>query len=149
MIQIGACNSPSLRQTTCLSWGETWKIRNLSKVTIYECGSSISLSAVISMQPLVTDHANDPHMKAKDVPFHMGYGGMICSNSLLSDKPKREGGYADPRWTTVCNTVSKTMLEWGENRRCLSSQTFTWLFVGLGEAIIPHLREEIQGYLLI
>ena len=149
MIQIGARDSPSLRQTTCLSWGETWKIRNLSKVMIYECGSSISLSAVISMQPLVTDHANDPHMKAKDVPFHMGYGGMICSKALLSDKPKREGRYADPRWTTVCNTVSKTMLEWGENRRCLRSLPIIWMFLWVENAIIPHLKEEIQGYLLI
>ena len=32
---------------------------------------------------------------------------------------------------------------------CLSSQSVTWLFVGVGQAIIPHLKEEIQGYLLI
>ena len=57
--------------------------------------------------------------------------------------------YADPSWTSLCKTVSKTMLESDENRRCLSSQTVTWLFVGVGEAIIPHLKEDIQGYLLI
>jgi len=55
-----------------------------------------------------------------DVPFHMGYGGLICSKALQSDRPKWGGMYADPRWTSLCKTVSKTMLEWGENRRCLS-----------------------------
>ena len=32
---------------------------------------------------------------------------------------------------------------------CLSSQTVTWLFVGVGQAIITYLKEDIQGYLLI
>ena len=54
----------------------------------YEGGSSISLSAVISMQPLGIEQANNPHMKAKDVPFHMGYGGLICSKALQNDRPK-------------------------------------------------------------
>ena len=56
---------------------------------------------------------------------------------------------ADPRRTSLCKAVSKTMLEMRENRRCLSFQTVIWLFVGVGEAIIPHLKEDIQGYLLI
>ena len=30
-----------------------------------------------------------------------------------------------------------------------ASLSVTWLFVGVGEAIIPHLKEDIQGYLLI
>ena len=79
----------------------------------------------------------------------MGYGGLICSKRLQSDRPKWRGMPADPRRTSLCKAVSKTMLEWCENRRCLSSQTVTWLFVGVGEAIIPHLKEDIQGYLLI
>ena len=54
----------------------------------YEGGLSISLSAVISMQPLGIEQANNPHMKAKDVPFHMGYGGLICSKALQNDRPK-------------------------------------------------------------
>ena len=57
--------------------------------------------------------------------------------------------HADPSWTSLCKAVSKTMLELDENRRCLSSQGVTLLFVGVGEAIIPHLKEDIQGYLLI
>ena len=31
----------------------------------------------------------------------------------------------------------------------ISSQSFTWLFDGVGQAIIPHLKEDIQGYILI
>ena len=42
-----------------------------------------------------------------------------------------------------------TVLLWAENRSCLSSQTVTWLFVGVKQATIPHLKEDIQGYLLI
>ena len=55
---------------------------------MYEGGLSISLSAIISMQPLGIEQANNPHMKAKDVPFHMGYGGLICSKALQNDRPK-------------------------------------------------------------
>ena len=54
----------------------------------YEGGLSISLSAVISMQPLGIEQADNPHMKAKDVPFHMGYGGLISSKALQNDRPK-------------------------------------------------------------
>ena len=36
-----------------------------------------------------------------------------------------------------------------KTRGCLSSQTVIWLFVGVGEAIVPHLKEDIQGYLLL
>ena len=61
-----------------------------------------------------------PHMKAKDVPFHIWYGGLICIKAFQSDIPKWGGLFADPRWTSVCKTVSKTLLEWDENRRCLS-----------------------------
>ena len=42
----------------------------------------------ISLQPLGEDHATMPHMKAKDVPFHMGYGVLICSKALQSDRAK-------------------------------------------------------------
>ena len=124
-----------------------WRWRRTS--VIYEGGLSISLSAVISMQPLGIEQANNPHMKAKDVPFHMGYGGLICSKALLSDEPKWGGRYADPRWMTVWKTVGKTMLDWGENRRCPRSLPIIWMFLWVENAIIPHLKEEIQGYLLI
>ena len=30
-------------------------------------------------------------MEAMDVPFHMGYGGPICSKRLQSDRPKWKG----------------------------------------------------------
>ena len=51
---------------------------------------------LITLQPLVTDHANVPHMEAMDVPFHMGYGGPICSKRLQSDRPKCKGLLVDP-----------------------------------------------------
>ena len=89
------------------------------------------------------------HIEAKYLPFHMGYGGLICSKRLQSDRPKWRGMPADPRRASLCKAVSKTILIWSENRGCLSFQTVTWLFVGVGQAIIPHLKEEIQGYLLI
>ena len=87
---------------------------------LYEGGFTGSFTRTISLQILGTGHATIPHIKAMDVPFHMGYGGLICSKALQSDRPKWGGMYADPRWTSLCKTVSKTMLEWGENRRCLS-----------------------------
>ena len=68
---------------------------------------------------------------------------------LQNDRPKWRGVYADPRWTTVCKTVSKTILIWSEKRGCLSSQTVTWLFLWVGYAFTPHLKEDIQGYLLM
>ena len=50
----------------------------------------------ITLQPLVTDHANVPHMEAMDAPFHMGYGGPVCSKRLLNDRPKCKRLLADP-----------------------------------------------------
>ena len=51
---------------------------------------------LITLQPLVTDHANVPHMEAMDVSFHMGYGGPVCSKRLQSDRPKCKRLLADP-----------------------------------------------------
>lgn len=31
----------------------------------------------VTLQPLVAGHNNMHHMKAIDVPFHMGYGGLM------------------------------------------------------------------------
>ena len=116
---------------------------------MYEGGSGISLSTFISLQPLGVEQANDHLMKAKDVPFHLIYSGLVYSKGLQNDRPKCRGMPADPRRTTVCKTVSKTSLEWCVNRRCLSSLPDTLLFLGVGCATIPHLKEDIQGYLLI
>ena len=35
-------------------------------------------------------------MEAMDVPFHMGYGGPVCSKRLQSDRPKCKRLLADP-----------------------------------------------------
>ena len=42
----------------------------------------------ITVQPLVADEAFMPHMEAMYVPFHMGYGSLICCQRLQSDRPK-------------------------------------------------------------
>ena len=62
--------------------GPVYGFHIFAHIKQYEGGLSISLSAVISMQPLGIEQANNPYMKAKDVPFHMGYGGLICSTGI-------------------------------------------------------------------
>ena len=42
----------------------------------------------VTLQPLGIDHDDIPHMEAMVVPFHIGYGGLICSKRLQSDSPK-------------------------------------------------------------
>ena len=42
----------------------------------------------VTLQPLVPGHNTIHHMKAIDVPFHMGYGRLICSKRLQSDRQK-------------------------------------------------------------
>ena len=55
---------------------------------------------------------------------------------------------ADPRRTSLCRAVSKTILIWGKTGSDPAFQAVIWLFLGIGQAIIPHLKEDIQGYLL-
>ena len=38
-----------------------------------------------------------PHMEARDVPFHLPYGSLICTKRLHSDRPKCGGMLANPR----------------------------------------------------
>ena len=47
--------------------------------------------ALITLQPLVANQAYMPHMRAIDVPFHKGYGSLICTQRLQSDLPKCKG----------------------------------------------------------
>ena len=101
----------------------------VSMLSEYEGRSKGSHSHAISVQPLGIEHTTIPHMEAKDVPFHMGYGGLICSKGLLSDRPKCLRLLVEAGWTSLCKTVSKTMLEWDENRRSLSSLPAIWLFL--------------------
>ena len=42
----------------------------------------------ISLQILGVEHATIPPIEAMDVPFHMGYGELICSKALQNDRPK-------------------------------------------------------------
>ena len=109
---------------------------------MYEAKDERSFTSLIAMQPLVTDHALMPHLKAMYVPFHMAYSGLICSKGLQSDRPKWRGMLAEVSQTSLCKAVGKTILIWCENRSCLSFHSVTWLFVGVGPVIIPHQKED-------
>ena len=54
----------------------------------YEAGVIKSETGVIILQPLGADHATMHHIKAMNVPFHLGYGSLMCFNRLHSDIPK-------------------------------------------------------------
>ena len=47
------------------------------------------------------------------------------------------------------NKVTDTVFEWVKTVGVLASLPVSWLFLGVGYAIISHLKEDIQGYLLI
>ena len=42
----------------------------------------------ITLQRDESDQATMPHMKGMGVPFHKGYGSLICLKGLQSDRPK-------------------------------------------------------------
>ena len=65
-------------------------------LTNYEGTGTKRVMKCVTLQPLVTDHANAPHIEAMDVSFHMGYGGPVCSKRLLGDRPKCKRMLANP-----------------------------------------------------
>ena len=81
-----------------------------------------------------------PH-NAQDLLFQMRYGSLICSKKWLSERPNWRGmfwGWKKKQyWTDVKTWVASASL------------AVTWLFLRVGQAIIPHLKEGIPGYLLI
>ena len=111
----------------------------------YEARVIRSANWSLALQPLVAYQAYMAHMKAIDVFFYLMYGSSMCSKGLQSDRPKWRGMSEHPRRASLCKAVSKTMLEWCENRRCLNSLPVIWLFLRVRQAIIPHLKEDIQG----
>ena len=104
---------------------------------------------LIALQPLVPDQVFMPHMEAMYVPFHMGYCSLICYKGLQSERAKCLRELVEVSQTSLCKTVSKTMMFSGEKGSVSAFLAVTWLFLGVGQAIIPHLKEDIQGYLLI
>ena len=64
----------------------------------------------ITVQPLVADEAFMPHMEAMYVPFHMGYCSLICYKGLQSERPKCLRQLVESSWTSLCKSVSKTIL---------------------------------------
>ena len=101
------------------------------------------------MQPLVADQAYMPQMKAMYVPFHMGYGSLIYFKGLQNDRPKYRGMLAEVSQTSLCKSVSKTTPFGCEKGSASAFLPVTWLFLWVMQAILPHLKEDIQGYLLI
>ena len=49
-----------------------------------------------SRQPMDGNQSSIPQMKAGDVPFHLPYGSLICTNRLQSDRSKCRGMLVDP-----------------------------------------------------
>ena len=96
---------------------------------MYEGNNTISYNGLILLQPLGADQVTRPHMKAMDVPFHIRYGSLICTNRLQSDRPKCTRMLAEagaPQAKTVRKT---TVVERHENRACLSFLSVNWLFL--------------------
>ena len=119
------------------------------KLHLYEAQDEKTGTTLIAMQPLVANQAYMPQMKAMCVPFHMVYGGFMCCQRLQSDRPKWRGSLAEVSQTSLCRTVSKAIQFGSEKWTAPAILAVTWLFLGVGQAIIPHLKEDIQGYLLI
>ena len=85
----------------------------------------------VSLQPLVADHATIPHMKAMNFPFHIRYSSLIWYMKLQSDR-------------LFCSVLGM-----GRYRGASAYQPTIWLFLRVWRAIIPHIKEGNQGYLLI
>ena len=79
-------------------------------------------------------------MKGIYLLFNMGYGSLVCSKKRLSDRPKWRGMPADPNRASLCKAESKTKLEWEKTRGDSASLPVSWLFLGVGCAIIPRKR---------
>ena len=88
-------------------------------------------TSTVTLQPFVVKHATIPHMIAMDLPFHIRYNSLICYENLQSGR-------------LYC-----TVLGMGRNRGASASQPTNWLFLRVWKAIIPHMKEGNQGYLLV
>ena len=63
---------------------------------MYEGRFYRSEPSFISMQPLGKEHANIPHMRAMDVPFHLIYGSLIYAKRLESDRQNKVACFQTP-----------------------------------------------------
>ena len=63
-------------------------VTNAMLLNTYEGRPSVKFTTSVALQPFGTYHASISQMKDMDVPFHMGYGGLICSKALQNDRPK-------------------------------------------------------------
>ena len=70
--------------------------REVSAKHCYEGGLCESLNTFISLKPLGIGHANIPHIKAMDVPFHLIYSSLICAKRSQSDRQNKMGYLQTP-----------------------------------------------------
>ena len=91
----------------------------------------VKKSSTVTLQSYVAHHATIPRMIAMDLPFHIRYNSLICYENLQSGR-------------LYC-----TVLGMGRNRGASASQPTNWLFLRVWKAIIPHMKEGNQGYLLV
>ena len=77
---------------------------------MYEAYNSKKVMNSIALQPLVADQVLMPHIKAMYVPFQMGYGSLMCYKGLRSDRLKCLRVLVEASWTSLCKSVSKTIL---------------------------------------
>ena len=79
--------------------------------------------ALITLHILAANQAYMAQMKAVYVPFHTVYSRLMCCQRLQSDRPKCWGRLAEVSHTSLCKSVSKTILICCENRECPSLST--------------------------
>ena len=79
--------------------------------------------ALITLHILAANQAYMAQMKAVYVPFLTVYSRLMCCQRLQSDRPKCWGRLAEVSHTSLCKSVSKTILICCENRECPSLST--------------------------
>ena len=116
---------------------------------MYEAYNRKKVTPSISLQPLVADQGLMPHIKAMYVPFQIGNCRLTCYKGLQSDRLKCLRVWVESSQTSLCKSVSKTILFGCEKESAPAFLSVILLFLRVQQAIIPHLKEDIQGYLLI
>ena len=89
------------------------------------------MTSTVTLQPLIANHATIPHVIAMNLPFHVRYSSLICYKKLQNDR------------------LNCTVLVMGRNKGASAPQPTNWLFLRVTKAIIPHMKEGNQGYLLL
>ena len=88
------------------------------------------------------------HMKALGIFFKWVYGSLIYDKKWLSGRPKCTMTLVNAGTTQAKKQEGKQQY-WSDVKTWSAtvSQTVTWLFLRVGQAIIPHLKQESLSYL--